>query len=692
MWPPLVSLRPGTDQARPSGVFLLNLLNSHLSKPLPRTPESWPGLADAAKIKALGLRRAHFGGPIAPSEGRFVSRGVRRKRAKEVEAHTASAPALPPLDEATFQQLLEAAYVIQEQREAQPVPRPERPPVPTVLPEIPQNAEHPLDAAEVLALIVETQEQLRSQVRDLPSAGKLIAQRLEQVTGAAGVAIAVIREDHLEFCAATGVLSSLAGSIAPVGESLPDLLRANSWSSVELAIRNDAKCPIVFPIFHEGRTTGLLHLSFPNTEQLEEHQIRTCQLMAGLMGEAISRVSELQWKQTLAAERSTMMEILERLRPQLERLATDSRNASTNASPTANQLDSLPSFAINEPKLDLPSIPSSPASSPENPLADLRCQQCGFRMKEDEIFCGHCGAPQWDVTEPLPDPAFKISPQLSPELPAPAPKPKAAEPQKLAFSEPQEAADDVSLPPSLEAALAHLPNRDVVERFKPRPHPLIEDLRPPASDHANNLIPSDTALRDGSITLETPEPAHQVSAAPEPAAPELQPVAPAAAETLPEKPEIAAQPGTPVPAKSPWGSASQAQRWLKSLQAADSPSRIWINKHRADLWVVVSLILLSLALSGWGSRTALYGAAQTRVVQPSLTLFERFLVALNLAEPPPQQVYVGNPNVRVWVDLHTALYYCPGADLYGKTPVGKFTSQRDAQLDAFQPAARAYCQ
>ena len=138
--------------------------------------------------------------------------------------------------------------------------------------------------------------------------------------------------------------------------------------------------------------------------------------------------------------------------------------------------------------------------------------------------------------------------------------------------------------------------------------------------------------------------------------------------------------------------AAQAHHWLKSLQSAQSPTRVWINKHRADLWVVVSLILLLLALSGWGSRSAIYGAAQTKVVQPSLTLFERFLVALDLAEPPPAPVYMGNPNIRVWVDLHTALYYCPGADLYGKTPEGKFTSQHDAQLDQFEPAARAYCQ
>ena len=78
--------------------------------------------------------------------------------------------------------------------------------------------------------------------------------------------------------------------------------------------------------------------------------------------------------------------------------------------------------------------------------------------------------------------------------------------------------------------------------------------------------------------------------------------------------------------------------------------------------------------------------------QPSLTLFEKLLVSLGLAETPPAPTYLGNPNAPVWVDLHTALYYCSGSDLYGKTAGGKFTTQRDAQLDQFEPAARKTCE
>ena len=76
---------------------------------------------------------------------------------------------------------------------------------------------------------------------------------------------------------------------------------------------------------------------------------------------------------------------------------------------------------------------------------------------------------------------------------------------------------------------------------------------------------------------------------------------------------------------------------------------------------------------------------------PNLTLFEKLLVSLGLAEPPPAPTYQGNPATQVWIDVHTALYYCPGADFYGKTDGGKIISQREAQQDQFEPANREAC-
>ena len=84
-----------------------------------------------------------------------------------------------------------------------------------------------------------------------------------------------------------------------------------------------------------------------------------------------------------------------------------------------------------------------------------------------------------------------------------------------------------------------------------------------------------------------------------------------------------------------------------------------------------------------------------RAKQPApdadLSAFDKLLIGLGIAEAPEAPEYKGNPDTQVWVDLQTALYYCPGSDLYGKTPRGKLTSQRDARLDQFEPAYRKAC-
>src|SRR5579862_7850731 len=75
----------------------------------------------------------------------------------------------PALDETTFQQLLEAAHVLQEQKAFEVANRPR--PNPT----------------EALAQIVETQEFLRSQAGDLQGTANVIVDRLQKITHATGV-------------------------------------------------------------------------------------------------------------------------------------------------------------------------------------------------------------------------------------------------------------------------------------------------------------------------------------------------------------------------------------------------------------------------------------------------------------------------------------------------------------------------
>lgn len=106
--------------------------------------------------------------------------------------------------------------------------------------------------------------------------------------------------------------------------------------------------------------------------------------------------------------------------------------------------------------------------------------------------------------------------------------------------------------------------------------------------------------------------------------------------------------------------------------------------HRADLYLGVSVFVAALALL-WPAT----GAPQRAALGP----WERTLVTLGIAEAPAPLVHLrGDPGLAVWVDPHTALYYCPGEEQYGKTADGRFSPQREAQMDRFEPAGRSACE
>jgi len=123
--------------------------------------------------------------------------------------------------------------------------------------------------------------------------------------------------------------------------------------------------------------------------------------------------------------------------------------------------------------------------------------------------------------------------------------------------------------------------------------------------------------------------------------------------------------------------------------AASSSHDVSLSPHikvrfrRADLYLGLAILVALVALL-WP--TVSNG-------QPGLRPWERMLIAIGIAEAPTQAEvhYDGDPNIKVWVDTEAALYYCPGDELYGKSKGGYYATQRDAQLDRFEPALRRAC-
>jgi hypothetical protein len=108
-----------------------------------------------------------------------------------------------------------------------------------------------------------------------------------------------------------------------------------------------------------------------------------------------------------------------------------------------------------------------------------------------------------------------------------------------------------------------------------------------------------------------------------------------------------------------------------------------LSFRRSDFYLGLSVLVAVVALL-WPTG---------RPQQNSLSTWERTLITLGVADPPPTATahYQGDPDIRVWVDTHAALYYCPGDEFYGKSPDGHYTTQREAQSERFEPAQRSAC-
>jgi putative methionine-R-sulfoxide reductase with GAF domain len=538
----------------------------------------------------------------------------------DVKQGVANTKAKPALDVDSFQQLLAAAYVIQQQSDG------------------PTEVKARPDHSQVLAEIVETQKQIQTRQLDLPSAANLIAERVQRITQAAGVAVGVLKDDQLCYEAAVGSAADSVGSSV----SFKSCLSANSIRHGEILQCPDAegdfrlnpelcrelgtKALIAVPVYHEGQIAGVLEVRFAELGAFEEQDVRSSQLMAGLVAEAISRSAEQEWKQVLAVERASMLEALERIKPQLERLA-------------------------ETPAAEVAAAPPAPAPAVAAPVA---CR-CGNLLRADEAFCGLCGTPRNQEKTANRDMQSKVASLWHMQQAA-----KQLD-ETVADQGVEAEGEETQLSPVLEEIAAA---EEVFEDSPKAQSPEAPRKMWPVAVPAQNALEDEESLR----------------------------ILPADHAAAPEA--------------YPWVSAARARTWLESLKPRPE-SRAWISGqwrvHRANIYLGAAIVLLLAvcisALAGWGTpplhtaSAAQRPGTRVRVPQPQLSLFERMLVDLGLAEVPAQPVvvYQGNPATQVWVDTRTALYYCPGDELYGKTDAGKLSTQRDAQLDQFEPAARKPC-
>ncbi|HUO26876.1 MAG TPA: GAF domain-containing protein [Candidatus Aquilonibacter sp.] len=574
----------------------------------------------------------------------------------------------PVLDVQTLEKLLEAAYVLQEhnremQQRGQSLEqqseqlRQEELATQAALQkasrEPGEQRTSPADYTLTLAEIVEAQAQIQMRHLDLDAAMGLVAERTAKITNGTGAGIGILQDKKVRYRASCGTTAlpvgteiALENAVCAACFRTGQIVRSENFTpeflfDPEPVRKRGIESLIAVPIYHDGRVAGALEVYYDHTNGFVEQDIHTCQLMAGLVTEAFARDAEVSWKHSLANERNTMLEALERLKPELAALAQNEIPQASDAMPERDR-----AVAVD----------------------GSTCRKCGAGLAADEQFCGNCGTPRADdqktpglqgkeaLAWPMPVGSI-VAPAVPPESPDNGSSPPA--PIHSMFDlqgrHPELAADrlpdDFQLPP-LDPAVLGLPlDEDGIVKVTPLEDEVAADM------HPHNDVPEKTAL----VKAQSEDEA--------------------------------------------WTSAARAKEFFEAWTKTRAPGNFWRfwNTRRGDIYLAIAVILVaavirwgiwsddSVGASGSGTTIGAPGRARTPDPEAGLSLFDKFLISVGLAEAPEPPEYKGNPDTRVWEDLHTALYYCPGSDLYGKTPKGKFTSQRDAQLDQFEPASRKVC-
>jgi putative methionine-R-sulfoxide reductase with GAF domain len=574
----------------------------------------------------------------------------------------------PALDEQTFGKLLEAAYVLQEhnremremeeslelhseqlrQQEAETQAALLRSTRRTEDNSRP-NPEYTLTLAE----IVEAQHQIQIRHLESDEAMAVVAERIARITNASGAAIGILEGITVKYRAGAGAPALPVGSEVPLETAIcavcvrtgqvlrtPDV-NVEFLFDPDLCRARDIQSLVAVPVYHDGNIVGALELYFDRPNGFAEQDIHTCQLMAGLVTEALGRGAGSALKKSMAAERSSMLAAIEKLKPKLADLADGQANPQSS------------SAAGNNARTTAVSAESSV------------CWKCGSNVIDDEQFCGKCGAPRTGEGDP-------DSTQ-----------------SKLASALHLQQASQIASSPSNGTVRGFAAQQNERSGNSAKGQTEEDDHFP--QTFSLPVSKEDAASAQSVALSETEELSGQIAPLGLPSGKKNQETSPASLVASLEQ-------------GATWSSAAKARDFLQALAETRSPSalaRFW-HARRGDFYLAVAIILVLIVIR-WGilsnhsvgatgsGPTASGASTRRKPADADLSMFDKLLIDFGLAEAPETPEYRGNPNTQVWIDLHTALYYCPGSDLYGKTPKGKFSSQHDAQLDQFESASRKAC-
>ena len=611
------------------------------------------------------------------------------------------------LDERSFEQLLAAAYALQLQQR-RPVLVPSSAKAADVLPTSSQRktvqmavgksvgapmtahtsgvlarkgTSAEVDEAARLAAIAETHTAVHKNNLGLPQALQLIASSASNITKASATAIWLVQSGSAVCRAATGTYKDVVGQHMEIATSRwaaclqrGEVLRiwnaqtgsagGDSGNDMHTEASAAGTSLLAVPIHHEGKVEGVLEVVFPRSQRFSDADLRTCQILSGLVSEAMALASGQEWKHVLDSERATLLQALDLIQPHLARLLNEAESKAESPRELRPVAENSSSETRSRPmaKLGEYLLSQQASSMGSEYIVEEEAEEGGSEADAR-------GAAAMNPMEPEDAESWRSRHQLLQEIP---PNPVRRTPREV------QTALNLSVAPSARPAEEKAARFGLAPDFNPADiAELKEDFDSTGSgavrytkllartnepiDHiakaAENLIATDTDIVDPDIVNPDIVESNAI---------DEDGNLVVYAEPVYSEPENLAKDDLKTSLLEFW-----AQRW-------------------ADVCLAVSAAILAISLVwAFWPNAAPPGRSGA---QPALTPFEQLLVAVGLAElPPPVTVYAGSPNAQVWVDMRTALYYCGGSVGYGKTEKGKFLAQRDAQYEQFQPASGRAC-
>lgn len=526
-----------------------------------------------------------------------------------------------------------------------------------------------VEEAMRLAAIADTHTSIHKDNLSLSQALQLIAVSASNITHASAAAIWLRQGDSAVCRAASGTHKNAAGQNMEIAPSRlaacferDEVLRiwnakteTADFEGIELGTAGG--CLLAVPIHHEGKVEGALEVAFPRARHFTDADLRACQILSGLVSEAMALAAGQEWKHVLDSERAKLLQALDLIQPHLTRLLNEVEGKAETKNEGRKELRPVPESSnrsarssnmarLGEYLLTQQSGPGDAHNVSEEYLedSDLEMEQIGTEQTDCE------DRESWQIGSPLsqeqPLDSIRRAPRevhtaLNLSV---APASRSAQDNDQ-FSAPSDLArieitqNENSTDPASTGSARYT---KLLTRTNETFDPIAQADSQSIINH-NLLEPSilDEDVDDSSDLVVYPEPAYS-------------------------EPETLATGDLKTSLLKFW-----RQRWADACLA-----------------VSATLLAVSLVWAFWPHSTGL----GTQAGQPVLTPFEQLLVAVGLAEEStPVSVYAGSPNAQVWVDMHTALYYCSGAGEYGRTEKGKFLTQHEAQYQQFQPASGRAC-